>query len=56
MSFPRKRESSFSALDPCSFGQAQDRFRRGDIVGFYFPKQELIKRLLTVFAYDIERL
>ncbi len=48
MSFPRKRESSFSALDPC--------FRRGDMVGFYFLRQKLIKRLLMVFAYDIESL
>jgi len=27
MSFPRKRESSFFVLDPCSFDFAQDRFR-----------------------------
>jgi len=33
LSFPRKRESSFFALDPC--------FRRGDIVGFRFPQQIL---------------
>ncbi len=35
LSFPRKRESSFFALDPC--------FRRGDIVCFCFPQQILTK-------------
>jgi len=34
LSFPRKRESSFFALDPC--------FRRGDIVDFFFLQQILI--------------
>ncbi len=38
LSFPRKRESSFFALDHC--------FRRGDIVGFCFPQQELISEWL----------
>ena len=37
MSFPRKRESSFFALDPC--------FRRGDIEGFCFPQQILISSI-----------
>ncbi len=37
MSFPRKRESSFFALDPC--------FRRGDIVGFRFPQQVLLRKI-----------
>ena len=41
MSFPRKRESSFFALDHC--------FPRGDIVGFSFPQQILI-RLLRLFG------
>jgi len=37
LSFPRKRESSFFALDPC--------FRRGDIEGFCFPQQILISSI-----------
>jgi hypothetical protein len=37
-----QRESSFFTLNPCSFDFAQDRFRRGDIVGFCFPQQILI--------------
>jgi len=36
-----QQESSFFALAPCSFDFAQDRFRKGDIVGFYFPQQIL---------------
>jgi len=40
LSFPRKRESSFFALDPC--------FLRGDIVDFCFPQQILI-RILRLF-------
>jgi len=45
-----QRESSFFlALDPCSFDFAQDKFRRGDIVGFCFPQQELI-RLLSPYT------
>ena len=38
---PAEAGIQFFALDPCSFDFAQDRFRRGDIVGFCFPQQEL---------------
>jgi 2-oxoglutarate ferredoxin oxidoreductase subunit delta len=52
LSFPRKRESSFFALDPC--------LRRGDIVGFCFPQQELIsfmrcEKMAGKIVIDAER-
>jgi len=45
LSFPRKRESSFFALDPC--------FRRGDIVGFCYPQQKLFKNIKSCHAKNI---
>jgi len=43
LSFPRRRESSFFALDPC--------FRRGDIVGFRFTQQLLAKQICEFLFY-----
>jgi hypothetical protein len=47
LSFPRKRESSFFALNPC--------FRRGDIVGFFFPKQVIISFFLNKMHFLLLR-
>ncbi len=63
MSFPPRikvrdklqRESSFFALDPC-FGFPQGGVpRRGDIVGFRFPQQELINRFKRLRCMDFDR-
>ena len=50
MSFLRKQESSFQAVDPC--------FRRGDIVGFALCNREFIEAvaepLAREFGWDVQ--